>query len=110
MKVHDVVEVVPLAAMPKMQTHAQSSQEYQKEMCIYLSSRTRITRSTWGVFYQLPLGVLSGLLNPLPSPGIRLGAVHGRQEASGDAQAAPVGLWKRSPASRTRLSVPYNPY
>ena len=50
------------------------------------------------------------LVNPFPTPGIRLGAVHGRQEASGDAQAAPVGLWKRSPASRTRLSVPYNPY
>ena len=50
------------------------------------------------------------VFNPLPSPGIRLGAVHGRREASGDAQAAPVGLWKRAPASRTRLSVPYNPY
>ena len=32
-------------------SRAKSSQEYQKEMYIYLSSRTRITRSTWGVLY-----------------------------------------------------------
>ena len=57
------------------------------------------------------LVTLLGLsLSPFPLPGIRLGAVHGRREASEDAQAAPVGLRKRSPASRTRLSVPYNPY
>ena len=62
--------------------------------------------------YQLGCTVYSVstiLLNPFPSPGIRLGAVHGRRGASGDAQAAPVGLTKRSPASWTRLSVPDNP-
>ena len=35
-KVHDVVEVVPLAAMPKMQTHAQSLHKSTKKRCIFI--------------------------------------------------------------------------
>ena len=49
-------------------------------------------------------------VNPFPSPGISIGAVHGRRGASADAQAAPVGPWKRSMAPRTRLSGRKRPY
>ena len=62
------------------------------------------------IFPTFPLTFEVLLFNPFPTPGIRLGAVHGRRGASGDAQDAPVGLSKRSPAPQTRLSVPYHPY
>ena len=59
-------------------------------------------------FYMFPEAErFSARFNPLPYPGISLGTVHGHRGASADAQDAPVGLWTRSMAPRTRLKVPY---